>query len=118
MKEVMAIIRPDKLPETKAALTKMGVLGLTIMSAEGRGKQKGQEGAHKAAGGMRIYQSRVFVQKVLLTVVVKDTEADQVIRKIMSVNRTGEAGDGKIIVCLVDECIRIRTGETGVAAIS
>lgn len=118
MKEIMAIIRPDKLPETKAALTRMGVLGITIMSAEGRGKQLGIEGKHKATGGLRIYQSKGFVQKVLITVVVKDVEADRVIKKIIDINRTGEAGDGKVIVCLVDECVRIRTGETGVAALS
>jgi len=113
MKEVIAIIRPDKLGQTKVALAKSGAMGLTIIGAEGRGKQKGQEGRNRATGGLRLYRSQGFVQKILLMTVVDDADVEELIGKIISINRTGETGDGKIIVCPVDESYRISTGESG-----
>ncbi len=119
MKEVMAIIRRNKLLDTEAGLIKLGTLGFTTISVEGRGKQKGMEQplSPRTFGDVRISRTQGFIPKIMLSIIVNDAEIEKVVDKIISINHTGRAGDGKIFVCQMDESIRIRTGETGAASL-
>jgi nitrogen regulatory protein PII 2 len=118
MKEVVAIIRREKLLDTEAGLIKQDNLGFTTISVEGRGKQRGTEQpSSRTYGEVRISRTRGFVPKIMLSMVVEDTEVEGIVSKIIAINHTGESGDGKIFVCSIDESLRIRTGETGVASL-
>ena len=113
MKMVLAIIQPNKLDEVKNALEEAGISRLTVVDVEGYGKQKG----HVELFRGREYEV-VFTRKVQLEIVVKnDQEKKLVIDTIISAARTGNIGDGKIIVVPVEEVVRIRTGEKDEAAI-
>jgi nitrogen regulatory protein PII 2 len=118
MKEIIAVIRRSKLPETKAGLMNIGVPGLTYSSAEGRGKSKGIEHSKGRIGDVRLTKSQGFVPKILISTIVEDAAVKDVVDKIISINHTGQSGDGKIIVCPLADCVRIRTGETGSMALS
>lgn len=107
MKLIIAIIQPHKLDEVKNALAAQGIDRLTVIDAEGFGKQKG----HKEIFRGREYEV-LFTKKTQLEIVVKDeTEKNKAIEAITSAARSGNIGDGKIFVLPVDEVIRIRTGE-------
>ena len=120
MKEIMAIIRINRMNKTKEALSAAGISSFT---ATGRvlGRGKGQvdfrlfkgaeEGQEEAI--VQLGQGPKLVPKRLITVVVPDTLAGRVIETIISANKTGNAGDGKIFVLPVKEAMRVRTGETG-----
>ncbi|WP_027718991.1 P-II family nitrogen regulator [Desulfovirgula thermocuniculi] len=121
MKEVVAIIRPNKMNRTKEVLAALGFPALTACKVLGRGKQKGLAGEVsfplqpdlvREEGTMR------YVPKRLISLVVEDEDVPLVVGAIMKVNRTGAIGDGRIFVCPVEEAIRIRTQERGAAAIS
>jgi len=112
MKRIEAIIRPEKVDEVRRALEKVGFPGLNISEVEGHGKQKG------VVQQWRGEQYRVeLLPKVRLEVVVSDKDAHKIVRAIQEVSKTGSVGDGKIFVSSVEEVIRIRTGETGEAAL-
>ncbi|MDW5562205.1 MAG: P-II family nitrogen regulator [Methanomassiliicoccus sp.] len=117
MKEVLAIIRRDKLSETKAGLLRIGVPGLTYASAEGRGKTKGVDHSKTKIGEVKLARSQGFVPKILVSVIVEDGEMEGVVNKIIAINHTGVSGDGKIFVCPLEGCTRIRTGEQGSLAL-
>jgi nitrogen regulatory protein P-II 1 len=112
MKKIEAIIRPEKLNQVKAALEGAGVKGMTVHDVAGRGEQKGLEFINRA-GKYRVD----MLPKSLLTLVVTEEKADEVIKVIVESARTGEMGDGKIFVSDVSRCIRIRTGEEDKTAI-
>ena len=112
MKLITAIIQPHKLDDVKEALAAAGVHGLTVSEANGYGRQRGHTEVYRGAE----YQVD-FVPKVKMEVVVEDAMAAEVIQAIQAAAQTGEVGDGKIFVSTIDEVIRIRTGETGNAAI-
>jgi nitrogen regulatory protein PII 2 len=138
MKEVTAIIRRDKLPDTKRVLEELGLPSLTIQSVEGRGKQKGAMCAEMDSELPDSYSTRLkfnatpssyalehtlpkvalYVPKRLLTIIVPDDMADKVVNEIIQVNKTGKPGDGKIFVCPIDSASRVRTGEQGDLAIA
>ena len=138
MKEITAIIRRDKLPETKKALDALGYPSLTIQSVEGRGKQKGAMCAEMDAELPESYCTAVklaptpskyaldhalpkvalFVPKRLLTIVVPDDVVTTAVKAIIKVNQTGKAGDGKIFVSPIDGALRVRTGERDGEAIA
>jgi len=138
MKEVTAIIRRDKLPDTKRVLEELGLPSLTIQSVEGRGKQKGAMCAEMDSEMPDSYCTTVklkatpssyalehtlpkvalYVPKRLLTIIVPDDMASKVVNEIMLVNKTGKPGDGKIFVCPIDSAFRVRTGEQGDLAIA
>ncbi len=112
MKKIDVIIRPYKLDEIKESLTAIGVRGMTVSEVKGFGRQRGHTEVYRGAE----YQVD-FVPKIKLELVVEDALAAEVIKTIQASAHTGEVGDGKIFVSTVDEVIRIRTGETGNAAV-
>ena len=123
MKEIIIVIRPKKVNETKEVLAALGFPGMTAIPVLGRGKQKGIASEvsieyrpgileQNKNGGMK------YVPKRYLSIVVSDENVETVIDSIIKVNKTGEFGDGKIFICPVEEAIRIRTDEQGDEAIS
>lgn len=112
MKLVMAIIKPFKLEDVRAALAAVGVEGLTVSETKGYGRQKGQTEVYRGAE-----YAVNFVPKVRLDVAVDDSIADRVVEAIRESANTGRIGDGKIFVMDVEHAVRIRTGETGTAAL-
>ncbi|AAM07248.1 TPA: P-II family nitrogen regulator [Methanosarcina acetivorans] len=121
MKEITAIIRMNKVQKTKNALLGCGFPSFTVRRVMGRGKQRGlcfefnpplPDPEKEAETCIR------FIPKRMFTVVVDDENVSEVVQKIIEVNQTGNAGDGKIFVSNITEAIRIRTGESGEATIS
>ena len=138
MKEITAIIRRDKLPETKKVLEDLGYPSLTIQSVDGRGRQRGAMCAEMDSEMPDSYCTAVklkptpstyaldhtlpkvalFVPKRLLTVVVPDDVVTKIVKSIIKVNQTGKNGDGKIFVAPIESAVRVRTGEKGGEAIA
>jgi nitrogen regulatory protein PII len=112
MKLVVAIIKPFKLDEVKEALTKTGVQGMTVTEVKGFGRQKGHTELYRGAE-----YSVDFLPKVRVEVLTLDDQAQTVVDTIANAARTGKIGDGKIFAVAIKEVVRIRTGETGAAAI-
>ena len=112
MKKIEAIIQPFKLEPVKEALQGLGVQGMTITEVKGFGRQKGIREVYR---GLE-YQVD-FLPKVKIEVVAADDKVQGVVDTIMANARTGRIGDGKIFIYPVGEVIRIRTGETGNAAV-
>jgi len=108
MKLVIAIIKPFKLGDVKAALTEMGVTGMTVSEVKGFGRQRGHEAVYRG----REYQVD-FLPKLRIEIAVEDTLAEPAAETIERTARTGEIGDGKIFVLDLNEAVRIRTGERG-----
>lgn len=119
MKEVMAIIRINKMNETKRALADAGISSLTAREALGRGKGivdfKLLEGAEKGyeEAISQLGQSQRLIPKRLLWIVVPDKLVDKTVKAIISVNQTGKSGDGKIFVMPTYDSISIRTSVSG-----
>ena len=112
MKLIMAIIKPFKLDEVRDALTPLGVQGLTVTEVKGFGRQKGQTEIYRGAE----YQIS-YLPKVKIEIAVSDDMVDGVMEAIVKAARTDKIGDGKIFVFDVERAMRIRTGETDVAAL-
>ena len=112
MKKVDLIIRPHKLEEVKDALTAVGVQGMTVTEVKGFGRQKGKTETYRGSE-----YSITFIPKVRLEVLIPDTLLEQAMKAASEAARTGRIGDGKIMVTDVLDVMRIRTGETGEAAI-
>ena len=112
MKRITAIIKPFKLDEVREALAEVGITGLTVTEVKGFGRQKGHTELYRGAEYVVD-----FLPKVKLEVVVSEKTAEAAIDAIVKAARTGRIGDGKIFVTPVEEVIRIRTGETGEAAV-
>ena len=112
MKFVMAIIKPFKLDEVREALSENGVQGLTVAEVKGFGRQKGHTELYRGAEYVVD-----FLPKVKLEVAIPDELLEQVLEAIEKSAFTGKVGDGKIFVFDLAEAVRIRTGETGTAAL-
>lgn len=112
MKKIEAIIKPFKLEEVREALSEIGINGLTVTEVKGFGRQKGHTELYRGAEYVVD-----FLPKVKVEVVLNDEVVDQAVDAIVKAARTGKIGDGKIFVSTVDQVLRIRTGETGEAAI-
>jgi len=112
MKKIEAIIKPFKLDEVREALSELGVTGLTVTEVKGFGRQKGHTELYRGAEYVVD-----FLPKVKLELVVADNTVDAALDAIVKAARTGKIGDGKIFVTNVDQVIRIRTGESGEAAV-
>ena len=112
MKKIEAIIKPFKLDEVRKALSEIGVTGLTVTEVKGFGRQKGHTELYRGAEYVVD-----FLPKVKLEVVVADSLLDRAMESIINAARTGKIGDGKIFVTAVEQVVRIRTGESGEAAI-
>jgi nitrogen regulatory protein PII 2 len=119
MKEIMAVVRMNKMNQTKRALSDAGITSITARDCLGRGKglvdiqllegaERGYEEAISQLG-----QTQRLVPKRAVLVVVPDELVEKTVSTIIAVNRTGKSGDGKIYVLPCDEAIRVRTGETG-----
>ena len=112
MKKVEAIIRHFKLEDVKVALTEHGIQGMTISEVRGFGRQKGHKEQYRGSE-----YTVDFLPKAKIEVVVSDAQAKGAIDTILQTARTGQIGDGKIFVTDLADTIRIRTGETGEAAL-
>ena len=112
MKQITAVIKPFKLEEVREALAECGVTGLTVTEVKGFGRQKGHTELYRGAEYVVD-----FLPKVKVEVVVKDEDVDSCVDAIVKAARTGKIGDGKIFVTSLEQVVRIRTGETGTAAI-
>ena len=112
LKKVEAVVKPFKLEEVKAALSEVGVRGMTVSEVKGFGRQRGHREIYRGAE----YEVD-FVPKVKIEVVVEDEQAAAVVEAITRAARTGKIGDGKIFVSTVEEVVRIRTGERGADAL-
>lgn len=109
---VTAIIKPFKLEDVRAALTPLGIQGLTVTEVKGFGRQKGQTEIYRGAEYVVS-----FLPKVKVEVGVADEQVDDVIEAIVASARTGKIGDGKVFVTQVSKVVRIRTGETDADAL-
>lgn len=112
MKYVIAVIKPFKLEEVREALGAIGVQGITVTEVRGHGRQRGHTEFYRGAE-----YTVSFVPKVKLEIAVDDDLIDQVIEAIQTKGQTGQIGDGKIFVLALEQAVRIRTGETGHAAL-
>ena len=112
MKKIEAIIKPFKLDEVKEALQELGVQGMTVTEAKGYGRQKGHTELYRGAEYVVD-----FLPKIKIELVVSDDQLQDALEAIQNAARTGRNGDGKIFVSEIIEVIRIRTGESGTAAI-
>lgn len=112
MTKIEAVIQPSKLDEVKDALLDAGVDGMTIFDVRGHGRQKGHT---------EVYRGREYsvdlLPKVKIEVVLSDDKVDGAVSAILAAARTGKIGDGKVFLSKVDEAIRIRNEERGVAAL-
>ena len=112
MKLVTAIIKPFKLEEVRDGLTAIGVQGMTVTQVKGYGRQKGHTEIYRGAE-----YAVMFLPKIRIDVVIPDADADKVVEAIRRTAAMGQIGDGKIFVSPIDQAVRIRTGETGDAAL-
>ncbi|MCE5241937.1 MAG: P-II family nitrogen regulator [Syntrophobacteraceae bacterium] len=108
MKKIEAIIKPFKLDDVKERLSGLGIKGMTVMEVRGFGRQKGHTEIYRGAEYVVD-----FLPKIKLEVAVSDAQVVEVVEAIRVAANTGKIGDGKIFVIPLDECVRIRTGETG-----
>jgi len=113
MKMIIAIIKPYKLDEVKAALNDLGVAGMTASEVKGYGRQKGHKEMYR---GAEYFVD--FVAKVQIMVAVPDSLSDRVVDTIRDSAASGEIGDGKVFVLDLAQATRIRTGESGDEALS
>ncbi len=113
MKEIKAIIRPSKLLEVTEELHRIeGLPGVTVSEIKGFGKNRAQNAKDKV-----VDELVEFIPRIKLEVVVDDEMVDEVVNVIQQFSHTGNAGDGKIFVVNVEQIVKIRTNETGRAAI-
>ncbi len=112
MKLVTAIIKPFKLDDVRAALSDVGVQGITVTEVKGFGRQKGHTELYRGAEYVVD-----FLPKIKVEIAIDDSLLDQAIDSITKAANTGKIGDGKIFVSNLEQVIRIRTGETGKDAV-
>ena len=112
MKLIIAIIKPFKLDEVRIALSALGVQGLTVTEVKGFGRQKGHTELYRGAE-----YAVDFLPKLRVEAAISDDIVSQAIDTIEQAARTGKIGDGKIFIAPLEQAVRIRTGETGDAAL-
>ena len=112
MKIVSAIIKPFKLDDVRAALSEIGVAGLTVYEVKGFGRQKGHTELYRGAEYVVDY-----IPKVKIEIAIDDDQLDAVVDAIVDSARTGKIGDGKIFITPLENVIRVRTNETGSSAL-
>ncbi len=112
MKLITAVIKPFKLDDVRAALSEVGVQGMTVTEVKGFGRQKGHTELYRGAEYVVD-----FLPKVKLELALDDAMVEQAVEAISQSAQTGKIGDGKIFISPLDEIIRIRTGETGPEAV-
>ncbi|HEX2420646.1 MAG TPA: P-II family nitrogen regulator [Acidimicrobiia bacterium] len=112
MKLIVAYVKPFKLEEVKDALREVGVTGMSVSEIRGFGRQSGQTEVYRGAE----YKVE-FVPKTRIELAVDDADVERVVGTIEGAARTGDIGDGKVIVLPIEQILRIRTGERGAEAI-
>ncbi len=112
MMKIEAIIKPSKLAEVQEALVAIGVSGMTVIEVQGFGRQKGHQEMYRGAE-----YSVNFIPKVMIALVLPDDQVPAAMAAIKKSASTGKIGDGKVFVSPITETMRIRTGETGSAAL-
>ena len=112
MKLIKAIIKPFKLEAVKEALSELGIDGMTVTEVKGYGRQKGHTEIYRGSE-----YTADFLPKVLIEIVLDDSDVEKTSEAIISVAKTGKIGDGKIFVLPVESATRIRTDETGAEAL-
>ena len=112
MKMIVAIIQPHRLEEVLAELYKMDVNLVTVSEVMGHGRQKGITETYRG-----VKEMGNLLRKIRLDIAVNDAFVDASVAAVQTGARTGDVGDGKIFVMDLEQCIRIRTGETGPEAI-
>ena len=112
MKLITAIIKPFKLDDVREAVADIGVKGITVSEVKGFGRQQGHTELYRGAEYVVD-----FLPKARIELAVDEELAERVVEAIVEAARTGKIGDGKIFVTNLEQAIRIRTGETGRAAV-
>ena len=112
MKQVTALIKPFKLDDVREALAEVGVQGMTVSEVKGFGRQKGHTEIYRGAE-----YAVDFLPKIKIDIVLADEMVERAVEAIIQAAQTGKVGDGKVFVSAVEQVIRIRTGETGDAAV-
>lgn len=112
MKKIEAVIKPFRLEQVKEALAEIGVQGMTVIEVKGFGRQKGHTEIYR--GSEYVVD---FLPKIKIELVVSDSEVAAAVDAIVKAAKTGKIGDGKVFVSAVENAIRIRTEETGDAAV-
>jgi len=112
MKKIEAIIKPFKLEDVKEALSALGVEGMTVSEVKGFGRQKGHTEIYRGSE-----YTVDFLPKIKIEVVLADNMVASSVEAIVKAARTGKIGDGKVFVSPIDNATRIRTEETGEAAV-
>jgi nitrogen regulatory protein P-II 2 len=112
MNLISAVIKPHKLDDVRVALNAIGVFGMTVTDVRGYGRQKGHTEIYRGA------EYHVdFRPKVKIEVAVPAARLAEALAAIGGAARTGSIGDGKIFVFNLEDVVRVRTGETGPAAL-
>lgn len=112
MKLITAVIKPFKLEEVRAALTDLGLQGMTVTEVKGYGRQKGHTEIYRGAE-----YAVSFLPKIKIEVVAPSAQVDKALAAIQRAAKTGQIGDGKIFVSAIEHTVRIRTGESDDAAL-
>lgn len=112
MKKIEAIIKPFKLEDVKEALSGLGVEGMTVSEVKGFGRQKGHTEIYRGSE-----YTVDFLPKIKLEIVLADGMVHSAVDAIVKAAKTGKIGDGKVFVTAIENAIRIRTEETGEAAV-
>jgi len=112
MTKIEAIIQPAKLDAVKEALQEIGIEGLTVSEVRGHGRQKGHTEHYRG----REYTVDLL-PKIKIEMVLDDARVDEAVAAVLKSAATGKIGDGKIFLYKIDEAIRIRNQDRGVAAL-
>ena len=112
MKLISAIVKPFKLDDVRAALSEIGIAGLTVYEVKGFGRQKGHTELYRGAEYVVDY-----IPKTKIEIAVEDDQVDAVIEAIIESARTGKIGDGKIFIMPLENAVRVRTSESGASAL-
>ena len=112
MKFLTAIIQPHKLDAVREALSEIGVEGMTVTEVRGFGRQKGHTEIYRGAE-----YAITYTPKIKIEIAAADDQIDQIMSAVQNAAETGKIGDGKIFVLNLEQVLRVRTGETGEAAL-
>lgn len=112
MKMISAVIKPFKLEAVREALNELSIHGMTVTEVKGYGRQKGHTELYRGAE-----YTVDFLPKTKIEVAVSEELAEAAVEAICQAAHTGKIGDGKVFVIHLEEVVRIRTGETGEAAL-
>ena len=124
MKEVIAIVRINKMNKTKQALTEAGIDAFFAHEAHGRGRGfvnqnvlMGAEAGYEEAAEVLGEKGKLYPKR-MITVVGEDDQVETIVNTIIKTNQTGKPGDGKIFIMSIPDAVRVRTGESGPRAIT